>query len=98
MAAIDPFLVHSFESLSDANGLETMSFHQEETVLPMLVRFRDGARVVSALGQTELQVTSRVGDIVSCLGTYSSLLALQENADVLSVEMSRPTSGNDCAV
>jgi subtilisin family serine protease len=98
MATVDPYLTHSFVTLSSESGFEGMAFHREEPLLPMLVRFLDAAQAASAVQGQDIQVTSRVGDIVSCLGTINSLMALQKDPRVLSIEASRPTSGNDCAI
>lgn len=98
MATVDQYLIHSFAALVIDGELESMAFESDEPVLPMLVRFSDAAEVASAAERNGLLITSRIGNIVACLGTISTLQALQRDSRVVSVEASRPTSGNDCAI
>src|ERR1700728_1662471 len=98
MANVDPYLTYRFDSLLAEGQSEGFSFNREPPVLPMLVRFREARDAASGFDRNDIRVTSRIGDIVSCLGTFEGLIAIQRDPRVLSIEASRPASGNDCSV
>jgi subtilisin family serine protease len=98
MATVDPYLNYRFDSLRAESQSEGFSFIEEPPLLPMLVRFREARDAASGFDRKDIRVTSRIGDIVSCLGTFEGLIALQRDPRVLSIEASRPSSGNDCSV
>jgi subtilisin family serine protease len=98
MATVDPYLTYRFDSLLAEGQSEGFSFNEEPPLLPMLVRFREARDAASGFEGNDIRVSSRIGDIVSCLGTFEGLIALQRDPRILSIEASRPSSGNDCSV
>ena len=68
--------------------------HPMPILLPMLIRVDETWNDEEV---PDCQITSRLGDIVSCLGTMRTLAALEQDPAVISIEGSRPDSGLDCA-
>src|SRR4051812_40727817 len=97
MAMVDPYLLHSFAVLAGGREDEALGFSNDEPTLPMLIRLSDPSYVAALNDRHDMVVTSRIGDVVACMGTLSALQSLHRNPMVVSVEGSRPTSGNDCA-
>jgi endonuclease G len=63
-------------------------------LLPMLIRVDETWNVENV---PDCHITSRIGDIVACLGSMRTVEALEKDPAVISIEASRPDSGLDCA-
>jgi subtilisin family serine protease len=97
MTRVDQYLIHSLRVVEDEQVKEGFGLMRQEPLLPMLVRVSDPSEA-GGLEAPDCRVTSRIGDVLACTGSARTIEALLANSKVLSIEASRPSSGNDCSV
>ena len=102
MSKIDLYLSHAFGAVQkhlEREAAESdwiiMPPIPEVVVLPMLVRVRDEPWNPENL--PDCSITSRLGNIVACIGSMRTVAALEKDPAVISVEASRRALGLDCA-
>lgn len=99
---VDPYLNHIIASNRADDEPETEETEQETLWLPMLIQVRldkwNKLADEDKLEETfpDLQIMSKMEDIIACRGTQATLGALQESDAVISIEASRPADPPDC--
>lgn len=95
MSKTDVFLKHVFNAASrGTSGFESIRSglgKPEVFLLPMLVEVSSATWDPSRV--RDCQVRSRIGNIVSCLGSLRTVAALEDEPSVISIEASRRGSG-----
>ncbi len=99
MGWIDRYLEHAFDAAGEEQApAERVGFENvaPEPTLPILVRVSQPDQAGQITDVPGCQVSSQLGDIVVCRGTWQTVEALGRDPRVISVEASRPSSGLDC--
>src|SRR5215217_2608293 len=96
MSKIDLYLSHAFGAVEEELEHEAAEHGKpvpETILLPMLVRVSDECWDPETV--PDCSITSRMGDIVACLGSMRTVEALEKDPAVISIEASRRGSGFD---
>jgi len=96
MSRIDRYLVHAFGAVEEERKntpVERRGDEPRTVYLPMLIRLSDLSWEPTEI--PDCHVTSRLGNIVACVGSLRTIEALENDSKVIGVEASRPGSGFD---
>ena len=94
---VDNYLTHAFDAVAEEIRHEAEASGHSETeiiLLPMLVQLRSTSWNPEKI--PDCRVIAKMGDIVACLGSLRTVIALQRDPSVLGIEASRPISSLDC--
>jgi len=96
MSRIDRYLIHAFGAVEEQRESMPAELKERGSVtvfLPMLIQLSDLSWEPTEV--PDCHVTSRLGNIVACVGSLRTIEALESDPKVIGVEASRPGAGSE---